>query len=126
MRTVFLSLIGILGFSFSVFAQNPEPAKEAIAAQRAESLEQVAAAAKEVGLDEQKTVKLKTIFENLFKKIDEIKADGSLSAEARNEKLKAANADKDWRVKDLLGDKYKAYSEVRKRLMAEAAAKKKQ
>lgn len=126
MRSVLLAFICVLGFSLSGFAQNPEPTKEEIAAQRAASLEQVATAAKEIGLDDQKTVKLKTIFENLFKKIDEIKADGTLTPEARAEKLKAANADKDWRVKDLLGDKFKAYTEVRKRLMAEAAAKKKQ
>ncbi len=124
MKQFLLVLMYVLSFSVAGFAQTAEPTKEEILAQRAVSLEQVSTAAKEVGLDERKTVKLKTVFENLFKKIDEIKADGTLTPEAKKEKLKAANADKDWRVKDILGDKYKAYSEVRKRLMAEAAAKK--
>jgi hypothetical protein len=114
----------LLSLSFTAFAQNNPTANDQLQAQRAASLQQVTAAAKEVGADEKQLIKLKAILENLYKKQDEIKADTSLAAPAKQEKLKAANADKDWRVQNLLGDKYKAYGEVRKRLITEAAAKK--
>lgn len=121
MKQLLLAVGCMLSFSIASYAQTSEPSKEALMAQRAASLAQVSAAAQEVGLEEKKTVQLKAIFEQLFKKIDEIKADGTSTDEDKKEKLKAANAEKDWKVKNLLGDKYKAYSEVRKRLATEAA-----
>jgi hypothetical protein len=126
MKRVFLIFACILGMAGSNFAQTPIPSDEEIRMQRAASLEQMASAAKEVGSTDKEIAQLKTVFENLFKKNDEIKADATLTPEAKKEKLKAANAEKDWKVKNILGDKLKAYSEARKRLMAEAEAKKKQ
>lgn len=124
MKKVFLLLIGMLGLATADFAQKTEPAKGDIQAQRTAILEQVTAAAKEVGSGEEKLAKLKAIFEDLFKKQDQVKADSTLTPDARKEKLKEANTEKDWKVKNLMGEKYEAYAEVRKRLMNEAAPKK--
>lgn len=118
MKRVSLLFVCLLGFSTANFAQT----KEEVAAQRATSFEQMTAAAKEVGLEEKQIAKLKAIFEELFKTQDEIKADATLTAEQRKEKLTKANEKKDWKVQNLLGDKYKAYGEARKRIM-EAAKK---
>jgi uncharacterized protein HemX len=120
MKKNILVLAFLLGLTTASFAQS----KEEVQAQRATSLEQITTAAKEIGLDEKKTIKLKAIFEELFKTQDEVNADTTLTPEQKKEKLKAANEKKDWKVQNLLGDKVKSYSEVRKRLIAEAAAKK--
>ena len=113
-----------MGLITANFAQNTPSTKEDIQAQRAVILEQVTAAAKEVGSGDKEIEKLKAIFENLFKKQDQIKADSAFTQEVKKEKLKEANSEKDWKVKNLLGDNYSAYTEVRKRQMAEAAPKK--
>lgn len=115
----------MVGFANANFAQNAPQTKEEVATFRAKNLEQIAAAAKIAGLDEKETAKVKAVIENLYKKQDEINNDASLTPEAKKEKLKAANADKDWKLQNIMGDeKWKAYAEARKKLMAEAAAKK--
>jgi hypothetical protein len=124
MKKFFLAFVCLFGLATASVAQNPTPTKEDIQAQRTVSLEQVATAAKEVGVVEKDIVKLKTVFENLFKKQDQIRADSTLTPEVKKEKLKEANADKDWKVQQILGSKLSAYTEARKRLMAEAASKK--
>jgi hypothetical protein len=124
MKKLFCILYFWAGITASGFAQNNLPKKEDIQAQRAVILEQVTAAAKEVGSEDKQVGKLKAIFENLFKKQDEIRADSVFTKEVKTQKLKEANSEKDWKVKSLLGDKYTAFAEVRKRQMAEAAAKK--
>ncbi len=118
MKKIILTFALCLGIATTNFAQSAEEVK----AQRATSLEQMGTAAKEVGLDEKQVVKLKAIFEELFKSQDEIKADATLTPEQRKEKLTKANEKKDWKVSNLMGDKYKAYAEARKRIV-EAAKK---
>jgi helix-turn-helix protein len=126
MKKYFILFICLLGIVSISNGQTVEPTKEQIAAQRLETLEQIGVAAKEVGLEDKKTVKLKEVFENLYKNIDSIKANATLTDIEKKEKLKAANGEKDWKIKNLLGDKLKAFNDVRKRLIAEALAKKKQ
>jgi hypothetical protein len=122
MKRVFLLVFCMLGMVFNSVAQNPAPSNEELKIQRAASLEQMTAAAKEAGAAAKEIEKLTIVFENLFKKTDAIKADATLTPEAKKEQLKAANAEKDWKVKNVLGDKYTAYSEARKRMVAAAAA----
>lgn len=116
MKKIILSFALFLGVASTNFAQTPEELK----AQRAKSLEQMTKAAAEVGVDEKKAEKLKAVFEELFKTQDEIKADATLTPEQKKEKLKAANEKKDWKMSNILGDKYKAYGEARKRIIEEA------
>ncbi|MFY7898956.1 MAG: hypothetical protein ACOVNY_02155 [Chitinophagaceae bacterium] len=116
MKKVFLSIALVFTICTTNFAQTAEEVK----AQRATSLEQMAAAAKEVGLDEKQTTKLKAIFEELFKTQDEVKADATLTPDQRKEKLTKANEKKDWKVQNLFGDKYKEYVAARKRIIEEA------
>lgn len=114
----------MVGFTTANFAQNTPAAKEDIATVRAKNLTQIVAASKNAGLNEKEVAKVKTIIENLYKKQDEINGDASLTPEARKEKLKAANAEKDWKLQNAMGDKWLAYVEARKKLIAEAAANK--
>lgn len=123
MKKFILAFACMLGFVTANFAQNTTPAKDDVATVRAKNLDQIVAACKQVGLDDQKIAKAKAIIENLYKKQDDINGDSSLSADEKKQKLKDANADKDWRMKNLMGDKYKEYSEARKKMIADAAAK---
>jgi hypothetical protein len=123
MKKIILAFACMLGFVTANFAQNTTPAKDDVATVRAKNLDQIVAACKQVGLDDQKIAKAKAIIENLYKKQDDINGDSSLSADEKKQKLKDANADKDWRMKNLMGDKYKEYSEARKKMIADAAAK---
>ncbi len=123
MKKIILAFACMLGLVTANFAQNTTPAKDDVATVRAKNLDQIVAACKQVGLDDQKIAKAKAIIENLYKKQDDINGDSSLSADEKKQKLKDANADKDWRMKNLMGDKYKEYSEARKKMIADAAAK---
>jgi hypothetical protein len=116
MKKIILSIAFFLGITTTNFAQNADEVK----AQRAKSLEQMGKAATEVGLEEKKVEKLKAVFTDLFKTQDEVKADATLTPEARKEKLTKANELKDWKVQNLFGDKYQAYVEARKRIIEEA------
>lgn len=126
MKRVFLTLLLIAGIGTSVFAQNTTPQKEDVATQRTKNLEQILTATKNAGLDEKQSAKVKTIIEDLYKKQDEINGDASLTPEQKKEKLKAANGEKDWKLQNAMGNKWTAYVEARKKLIAEAAAKKQQ
>lgn len=124
MKRVLLTLLFIAGIGTTIFAQNATPQKEDVATQRAKNLEQILTATKNAGLDEKQSAKVKTIIEDLYKKQDEINGDASLTPEQKKEKLKAANGEKDWKLQNAMGDKWTAYVEARKKLIAEAAAKK--
>lgn len=124
MKKVVLMIVCMVGFVTANFAQNAPVAKEDIATVRAKNLTQIVTAAKNAGLNEKEVTKVKTIIENLYKKQDEINADTSLTHEAKKEKLKAANAEKDWKLQNAMGDKWMTYVEARKKLIAEAAANK--
>ncbi len=124
MKKVVLLLVCTLSIMVIAFAQDVKPTNEEIKIQRATSIKQMTTAAKEVGSTEPEIAKLKTIFESFFAKQDEIKADLTLTPEVRTTKLKEANSSKDWKVKNLLGDKFTAYASARKRISAEATPKK--
>ncbi len=126
MKKQFILFIFTLGFVNFCIGQTTEIAKDAIAAQRLETLNQIVVAAKEVSLEEKKITKLKNVFEDLYKNIDSIKVNVNLTEIEKKEKLKAVNSEKDWKVKNILNDKLKAFNDVRKRLIAEALANKKQ
>lgn len=120
MKKIMLLLVCLVGLTQVSFSQS----KEAIATQRANGIEQLVVGCKTAGLDEKQTQKAKEIIQNLYKKQDEIKADTSLTTEIKVQKLKEANAEKDWKIKYAMGDKYLAYVEARKKMATEAAAKK--
>ena len=120
MKKVILMFACIAGFALASFAQT----KEDITTQRANSIEQVVTGCKTASLDEKEIQKVKEIIQNLHKKQDQIKADTSLTAEAKAQKFKEANAEKDWKIKNAMGDKYMAYVDARKKMAADAAAKK--
>ncbi len=124
MKKAFLVFVAILSMLVVSIAQNTKPTKAEIQVQRNTNLENTTIAAKEAGLNEKELEKLKTIFENLYKKQDEIYDDTTLMKDVRKEKLKEANDAKDWKVKSLFGDRYTAYVDARKRIIAEAALKK--
>ncbi len=124
MKKVIFIFVCLLGFATANFAQTPTTVKPEVAAQRAKNIDQLVAACKTAGLDEKQTEKAKTIIENLYKKQDEIQNDATLTPEEKKQKLKDANGEKDWKIKNAMGDKYMAYVEARKKMAAEAAEKK--
>lgn len=124
MKKIILVFVCMLSFATANFAQNATPSKEEVATIRAKNLEQIVAASKTAGLDEKTIAKVKTIIEDLYKKQDAINGDASLTPEAKKEKLKAANGEKDWKLQNAMDDKWTAYVDARKKLIADAAAKK--
>ncbi len=126
MKKIILGFACMFTFATASLAQNAPPSKEQMAAMRSKNLVQVEAAGKMAGLDEKQIGKLKGIIEEIYKKQDEIAKDTTLTPDARKQKLKDANAAKDWKVQNLLGDKLKEYGEARKKLNEEAAANKQQ
>jgi len=105
----------LIGITSKDFAQNANQPKEDLAGIRAKNLTQVLTASKTAGLDAAQVEKVKAIIEGLYKKQDEINNDASLSADAKKEKLKQANADKDWKIQNAMGEKYQAYVDARKK-----------
>jgi Skp family chaperone for outer membrane proteins len=120
MKKVIVLFVSALVITATSFAQM---SKEQVAAQRAKSLLQVSTAAKDAGLDEKQLEKVKATLETLFKKQDEAYADSTLTPDARKEKLKKANEEKDWKLKNTMGDKWDAYVEARKKLVEAEKAK---
>ncbi len=125
MKKIIIIFLCMVGFTTLNFAQNAPQTKEEVAAQRIKNLNQIVAACKIVALDEKQIGKVKGIIEILYKKQDEINNDESLKTtpDVRKQKLKEANDEKDWKLQNIMGDKWKTYAEARKKLIAEAAAK---
>lgn len=126
MKKMIVTLICVVGFASTILAQNAPQTEEQKLAFRAKNLEQISTASKMIGLDEKQTGKVKTTIENLYKKQDEINNDASLTPDAKKLKLKEANGEKDWKMQNIMGDKYKEFAEARKKINAEAAAAKQQ
>ncbi len=116
MKKILFATLLMTGITTAGFSQNTAPTKEQQEAQIAKNLEQVADASKTAGLSDAEIEKVKTVILNLEKRKAEIKADTSLTAEEKNAKLKEANAEKDRKIKNIMGDRYQAYVEARKKL----------
>lgn len=115
-KLLFSVVLILLSASFSL-AQTATPN-----AFETKQLEQITSACKTAGLTEEQITKAKTIITDCWKKNAEIKADATLDAEAKKAKLKENNDMKDWKIQNLMKNKYKAYVEARKKLAEEAKA----
>lgn len=119
MKKLFFALVCMVSFTLASQAQTATPT-----AYEAAQLEQISSACKTAGLTEEQTTKVKAIITECWKKNADTKADATLDAEAKKAKLKENNDAKDWKLQNLMKDKYKAYAEARKKLIEEAKAAK--
>ncbi len=117
MKKLLFSIMCVFAVLSISFAQTSAPN-----AFEAKQLEQITTACKTAGLTDEQIAKAKTIITDCWKKNAEVKADATLDAEAKKTKLKENNDMKDWKIQNLMKDKYKAYVEARKKLAVEAKA----
>ena len=115
MKKILFATLLMTGISLAGFSQNTTPANEQLDPQVAKNLEKVAAASRTAGLSDSEIEKVKTVILNLEKKKAEIKADACLTTEEKEAKMKEANAEKDRKIKNIMGDRYQAYVEERKK-----------
>jgi hypothetical protein len=102
----------------------PEISKEEKAKQKMKQDEDMAAAFKEVGLSEDQIKQIKEVNAVSGKKSSEIKKDDSLSDEAKKEKSKEVTAEKNKKLKEIMGEeKFKQYNDIRKKQKEAAQSK---
>lgn len=133
MKKVFVTLLTIGVFSIAANAQQaasaeatakPQMSKEEKAKQKQKQEEEMAAAYKEVGLTDEQIKQVKEINAEAGKKSAEVRKNATLSEEAKTEKMKAISIEKNNKIKEIMGkDKYKQFSEIRKKQKAAAEVK---
>ncbi len=133
MKKVFVTLLCAGVFTIAANAQQtatseatakPQMSKEEKAKQKQKQEEEVAAAYKEVGLTETQIQQIKEINMEAGKKSTEVRKDASLTDEAKAAKLKEISTEKNDKIKEIMGkEKYKQFSEIRKKQKAAAEVK---
>jgi hypothetical protein len=133
MKKVFVTLLCVGAFTIAANAQQtatseatakPQMSKEEKAKQKQKQDEEIAAAYKEVGLSEDQIKQIKEVNMEAGKKSNEVRKDASLTEEARAAKLKEISTEKNAKIKGIMGnEKYKQFSEIRKKQKAAAEVK---
>lgn len=72
----------------------------------------------EVGLTEEQTLKARAVIEEAMKQSNALKTDTNSSDEEKKVKKEAINDEKNNKLKEILGDKYKPWQEIRKKQKA--------
>lgn len=102
----------------------PQMSKEERAKQKQKQDEEIAAAYKEVGLSDEQIKQIKEVNAEAGKKSNEVRKDASLSDDAKAVKLKEISTEKNDKIKEIMGkEKYKQFSEIRKKQKAAAEVK---
>lgn len=104
-------------------AQEKEVAKVELSKERKGQLkkmkeEHIIASFTEIGLKEDQAKQAREIIQAAMQKSNELKADNALTAEDKKAKKDAINDEKNEKLKELLGDKYKPWQAIRKRQKA--------
>ncbi len=108
----------------STDAAKPQMSKEEKAKQKQKNDEDMAAAFKEAGLTEEQIKQVKDANVEATKKGNEVKKDATLTEEAKAEKLKEINKEKNDKVKAIMGEeKSKLFNAIRKKQKAAAEVK---
>lgn len=101
-----------------------EMSKEEKAKQKMKQEEEMAAAFKEIGLTEDQIKQVKEVNAVSGKKSSEIKKDDSLSDEVKKEKSKEVTAEKNKKLKEIMGEeKFKQFNDIRKKQKEAAQSK---
>lgn len=133
MKKVFVTLLCAGVFTIAANAQQtatadavakPQMSKEERAKQKQKQDEEIAAAYKEVGLSDEQIKQIKEVNAEAGKKSNEVRKDASLSDDAKAVKLKEISTEKNDKIKEIMGkEKYKQFSEIRKKQKAAAEVK---
>lgn len=118
----------IILFSFFLFAATAnlyaqdvakvELSKEKKAELKKMKEEHLTASFTEVGLTDDQVKQARAAIETSSEKGKELKANTSLSDEAKETMKKAINDEKNTKLKEIMGDKYKPWNEIRKKQKA--------
>lgn len=96
----------------------PEMSKEKKAEFKKMKEEHLNASFTEIGLKEDQAKQAREVIQAAMQKSNELKADNTVSEEDKKTKKEAINEEKDTKLKEILGDKYKAWKEIRKKQKA--------
>lgn len=96
----------------------PELSKEKKAELKKLKEEHLSASFTEIGLKEDLILQARAVIEEANKKSNVLKADTNISEEEKKAKKDAINDEKNNKLKEILGDKYKPWQEIRKKQKA--------
>lgn len=121
--TILAIVIANIAFSQTptVDTKKPTMSKEEKIAMKAKQETEMNDALKGAGLDEKQIASAKEIVADATKKSNELKTNNALSDAEKETAKKLISDDKNSKLKALMGDKYKAYNEIRKSQKAAAA-----
>lgn len=95
-----------------------ELSKEKKAALKKMKEEHLAASFTEAGIPDDQAKMARAAMESATEKSNALKADKSLTDDERDARKKAINEEKNGQLKEILGDKYKPWNEIRKKQKA--------
>jgi len=76
----------------------------------------------DAGLSAEQITQARAAIESAMQKSNELKADKTISDDEKELKKKAINEEKNSKLKEIMGDKFKAWNEIRKKQKAEEEA----
>lgn len=122
MKKLLFAIICMCVFTVALQAQTPEnvKAEKMLTKQEKELLkqkqnEEMESALKQSGASETQIASFKEIMKTYGAKSNEVRKDAALTEEAKQEKLKAIQEEKNTKLAEIIGaDKYKAYNKIRK------------
>lgn len=114
-------------FLFAATTQAQETAKTEMSKEKKAEMkkmkeEHLTASFKDAGLTEDQVKQARTTIETAMQKSNELKADKTITEDEKELKKKAINEEKNSKLKEILGDKFKIWNEIRKKQKAEEEA----
>jgi hypothetical protein len=97
----------------------PEMSKEKKAELKKIKEEHLVSSFKDAGLTEDEIKRSQEVIENAMQKSNDLKADKTMTDEERKTKKDAINDEKNSKLKDIMGEKYKTWNEIRKKQKSE-------
>ncbi len=125
MKKLLMICCAIFVFAAAGHAQDagkPVLSKEKKAELKKMKEEHLATSFKEADVTDEQARQVKQAMEDAQEKSNQLKADNSLKDEEKEAKKKEINEEKNQKIKDILGDKFKAWNEIRKKQKAEEEA----
>ena len=107
----------------NVNAQDQEKTKVELSKEKKAELkklkeEHITASFTEVGLKDEEAKRARGVIAEAMQKSNELKADNTLTEEDKKAKKEAINDEKNTKLKEILGDKYKEWQAIRKKQKA--------
>jgi hypothetical protein len=120
MKKLLLSCTVFLFTAANLHAQDQEKPKVELSKEKKAELkkikeENITASFTEIGLKEEDAKRARGIIADAMQKSNELKADNTLTEEDKKAKKEIINDEKNTKLKELLGDKYKEWQAIRKK-----------